>query len=128
MPEELRTLEYGQRLHHRSRNVLAPPGGSTGGALFAAAMHGGSQATGVAAGIAAGNAADLVSLDTAHPSLAARDAGDVIDGLVFAAGRDAIDRVWRRGREVVRAGRHHDRDRIVAEYVRVLSRLLRRAD
>ncbi|WP_348527258.1 formimidoylglutamate deiminase, partial [Mesorhizobium sp.] len=69
LPDELMQLEYSQRLAHRARNVLARPGGSNGRALFDAALDGGSQALGAGPSqIAAGGAADLVSLDAGHPS------------------------------------------------------------
>lgn len=123
--EELRLLEYGQRLVHRRRNLLAPgSGASTGGALLRGAVTGGAQALGGAGEIAVGHAADIISLDGAHPGLVA-GAGDVIaDGLVFAAGRSAIDCVWRRGRQMVSAGRHIARDGIAERYRRTLLRLL----
>ncbi len=123
--EELRLLEYGQRLTLRGRNLLAlEPGGSTGGAIYRAALAGGAQALGVDAGIRVGAPADIVSLDADHPSLMARQGDALLDGLIFAAGRDAIDRVWRRGREVVIGGRHIARDAIAARYRNILSRLL----
>jgi formiminoglutamate deiminase len=121
---ELRLLEYGQRLVRRGRNLLAAPGGSTGGALYRAALGGGAQALGTDAGLRVGAAADIVSLDPDHPSLAARTGDALLDGLVFAAGRDAIDRVWRRGREVVTDGRHVARATIAARYRATLTRLL----
>ncbi|TIX55909.1 MAG: formimidoylglutamate deiminase, partial [Mesorhizobium sp.] len=46
LPDELRQLEYSQRLTHRARNVLAVAGGSAGRALFDAALDGGSAALG----------------------------------------------------------------------------------
>jgi formiminoglutamate deiminase len=122
--EELRLLEYGQRLSRRGRNLLAGPGASTGGALYRAALAGGAQALGTEAGLRIGAPADIVSLDAAHPSIAARSGDALLDGLVFAAGRDAIDRVWRRGREVVTNGRHVARDAIAARYRATLTRLL----
>ena len=123
--EELRLLEYGQRLTRRGRNLLAQePGGSTGGAIYRAALAGGAQALGTEAGIRVGASADIVSLDADHPSLAARQGDALLDGLIFAAGREAIDRVWRRGREVVTGGRHIARDAITARYRSTLGRLL----
>lgn len=117
MTEELRWLEYGQRLDARARNVLASgPDGSTGEAIFLAALAGGAQALGVGAGLAVGQPADIVSLDADHPSLADRPRGAIIDALLFAAGRQAIDGVWRRGEQVVSGGRHHARDAIAARY------------
>jgi len=123
--EELRWLEYGQRLATGRRNVAArTAGGSTGEALFQAAGRGGAQALGAGFGLTEGESADLVSLDLAHPSLAACPAGQRLDALIFAAGRGAVDCVWRAGRKVVSGGRHHARDGIVARYSATLERLL----
>lgn len=84
--EELRTLEYSQRLAHRSRNALAPRAASTARTLWDATLAGGAQALGAGpAGIEAGAWADLVLLDPAHPSLAARSGDRWLDALVFAA-------------------------------------------
>jgi len=122
--EELRLLEYGQRLAAHGRNRLAPPGGSTGGALYRAALAGGARALGAAAGLAAGAPADFVTLDTAHVSLAGREGDAVLDALIFAAGSRAIDGVWRRGRRLVAQGRHRDRERIAARCRAALTELL----
>jgi formimidoylglutamate deiminase len=46
LPDELRQLEYSQRLFHRARNVLAAPGQSNGRNLFDRAVYGGNQALG----------------------------------------------------------------------------------
>lgn len=122
--EELRWLEYGQRVSTQRRNVFAAkPGGSTGAALFGAAGRGGAQALGAGFGIAAGRSADLVSLDPDHPALTACPAANRLDALVFAAGRGAVDRVWRRGVRVVNDGRHRARAAIAARYARALKRL-----
>lgn len=121
--EELRWLEYGQRLAHHGRNLLGG-GGATGAALYHGALAGGAQALGADAGIAVGASADLVAIDPDHPALAAREGGAILDGLVFAAGRGAIDKVWRRGRLVVSDGRHVARERIAARYRTTLRRLL----
>ncbi|UGY13295.1 formimidoylglutamate deiminase [Bradyrhizobium septentrionale] len=106
--DELRQLEYGQRLKHRERNVLSGrPGASTGRALFDHALAGGAQALAqTKAGLAPGARADIVTLDTAHPSLAGRSGDAVLDGWLFAAGGDAIDCVWAGGAKVVEGGRH----------------------
>jgi formimidoylglutamate deiminase len=109
--DELRQLEYGQRLKHRERNVLSGgPGVSTGRALFDATLAGGAQALAQpTAGLKPGAHADIVSLDAAHPSLAGRRGDAVLDGWIFAAGADAIDCVWAGGNKVVENGRHRFR-------------------
>ena len=113
LAEELRLLEYGQRLTGRSRNVLAGGAGrSTGEALFTAAVAGGAQALGVESGIAIGRSADLISLDGDQPGLVGRTGGPILDSWLFAAGRGAVDGVWRRGRKRVERGRHVDGDAI----------------
>jgi formimidoylglutamate deiminase len=123
--EELRLYEYGQRLFHRGRNMLAPaPGTSTGAALFGSALAGGATALGTPAGIAVGHSADLVTLAADHPCLIGRNDDALIDGWLFAAGRGAIDCVWRHGVKLVSGGRHHAREAIVHRYRAALSGLL----
>ncbi|WP_302675314.1 formimidoylglutamate deiminase [Sphingomonas sp. CL5.1] len=119
--EELRLLEYGQRLERRGRNLLGR-GGSTGDALWRGAVAGGARALGAASGIAAGNAADIVSLDRDHPAFVAREGAALADAFVFARG--AVDCVWRRGAKVVSGGRHVARDAIARRYAATLRRLL----
>ncbi|KPH58916.1 formimidoylglutamate deiminase [Novosphingobium sp. ST904] len=123
--EELRLLEYGQRLTRRGRNLLADAATpSTGEAVWRRALDGGGQALGAKGGLSIGLAFDALSLDLGHPSLAARGADRLLDGLVFAAGRSAVDCVWRFGAQVVSGGRHHARDGVVRRYTETLNRLI----
>ncbi len=124
MAEELRLLEYGQRLTQCGRNLLAASGASTGASLFAASVAGGAQALGVKGGIAVGASADLISLAPNHIAMIGRTRDGWIDALIFAGGRAAIDRVWRHGVCVVEGGRHFARAAIEASYRTTLSRLL----
>jgi len=126
LPDELRQLEYSQRLRHRARNVLARgEGSSTGRALYEAALAGGSHALGVPkAGIREGAPADLVSLEADHPALVARQGDALLDGFVFAARDRLIDCVWRGGRKLVENGRHRERDACLARFKSVMARLL----
>ncbi len=122
---ELRQLEYSQRLLHRARNVLATAARpATGRALFEAAIAGGAQALGISAGLGVGAAADIVSLDAAHPALVGRSGDALLDSLVFAGGSSTIHTVWRAGRPVVRDGRHVARDGVRARFVDTMRRLL----
>ncbi|WP_269931687.1 formimidoylglutamate deiminase [Aminobacter sp. HY435] len=120
---ELRMLEYSQRLAHRARNVLAAAGQSTGRALFDAALAGAAQALGAGpAGVTKGAAADLVSLDADHPTLAGKSGDAILDAAIFA-GADRIDSVWVRGRKVVTNGAHFRREAIAARFRAVMIEL-----
>lgn len=120
---ELRMLEYSQRLAHRARNVLAISGQSTGRALFDAALGGGAQALGVGtAGLAAGAAADFVSLAPTHPTLAGKTDDAILDAWIFASG-GKVDCVWANGRKVVTDGAHFRKDAIAARFRTVMMEL-----
>ncbi|WP_420479829.1 formimidoylglutamate deiminase [Brevundimonas sp. FT23028] len=121
---ELRALEYSQRLTRRGRAVLADSEASTGGTLYRRALAGGAQATQGATGIAAGQAADFVSLETDDLAYAGRSDDALLDSLVFAGPKRAIRTVWRRGRVVVENGRHVGWDVIEARYRRALDAVL----
>jgi len=125
-PHELRWLEYGLRLKHRGRNIMQTcEGGSTGEALYAAALAGGAQALAQPVGsIAVGKRADFVVLDTRHPTLAAMAPSQWLDAYVFVAGQAAIDQVIVGGDNVVERGRHRRRDMIAARFVRTMNRVL----
>ena len=124
--QELRLLEYGQRLSRRTRNILAPgPGEATGAALYKAAAGGGAQALGAPLPFfAVGAPADIVSLNPCHPGLVGRRGEAILDSFVFAGGRDLIDGVWRSGRKLVTGGRHHRREMILARYRKAMQRVL----
>jgi len=121
--DELRQLEYGQRLKHRERNVLSGrPGVSTGRALLDGALAGGAQALAQpVGGLQVGARADIVTLDPAHPSLAGRRRDAVLDGWIFAAG--AVACVWAGGNKVVEGGRHHLREKVRDTFNAVVRRL-----
>ena len=123
LAEELRTLEYGQRLLHQSRNLLGGAYASTGAGLFAGALAGGQQALhGTAFSI--GAPADFVTLAADHPAFVGRDGDALLAALVFSGRRDVIDGVWRRGRQVVAAGRHAARDTVTARYLAIMRKVL----
>lgn len=125
LAEELRSLEYSQRLARRERNLLSSSAcPSTGRTLFEAAGRGGAQALGLGAhGLVPGARADFVTLDRAHPTLAGRAADALLDAFVFADSRGMIQGVWRGGRQWVRAGRHIARDAVVRHYSAALGGL-----
>ncbi|MEJ1161160.1 formimidoylglutamate deiminase [Prosthecomicrobium sp. N25] len=121
---ELRMLEYSQRLRDRARNVLAPPEGSTGLSLFAAALAGGARALGAGPSeIAPGAPADLVALSPARPGTDLPDGDALLDAWIFAPGTVAVDKVWVRGVRLVEDGRHRERERIGRRFGAVMERL-----
>jgi cytosine/adenosine deaminase-related metal-dependent hydrolase len=118
---ELRQLEYSERLALRARNVIATTGGSTGQALFEDALAGGGAALKAPAGLAAGNYADIVSLDTtAVPYLSE---GQILDQWIFASDV-AVDSVWALGHKQVENGRHLRRDLIDRRFTATMTELL----
>ncbi len=124
LAEELRTLEYSQRLRDRARAVLATPEESTGRRLYAAAVAGGAQAAGRECGaLRPGLWADLLALDTGHVDLAGRRGDTALDTYIFAGDDRMVRSVWSAGRHMVRNGRHIGRDAIIAAYGRAMGDL-----
>lgn len=124
LAEELRVLDYSQRLRDRSRAALATATRSTGRVLAEGAARGGAQAAGRDAGeIAQGRLADLLALDTSLPDLEGLRGDTLLDGWIFADGDRAVADVWAAGRHVVTGGRHLARDAIITAYRTTLSRL-----
>nr|WP_323036969.1 formimidoylglutamate deiminase [Pararhodobacter sp.] len=124
LTEELRTLDYSQRLRDRVRAALATPELSTGRALFEGAALGGAQAAGRGKGmIAPGELADLVALDMGGVDLEGRAGDCVLDAWIFAGDDRAVSEVWSGGRHVVSGGVHRNRDSIEAGYRLVMKRL-----
>ena len=103
-PEELRWLEYGQRLLLRQRNVAAHPGHpasqpASAARLFERMLAGGAAAAGLPRwGLQPGARADLLLLNTREPALAGLPADHLLDGLVFAAPAAPFARVMVAGR------------------------------
>ncbi len=124
--EELRWLEYGQRLTARRRNLLA--GGaeapSVGARLYRAALDGGARALGRPVGrLAPGYRADLLVLDAERPALIGREGDLLLDAMVFAGNENPVGDVMVGGRWLVREGRHFDEDPILADYRTALAGL-----
>ncbi len=99
--EELRWLEYGQRLQLRQRNVAAAPGTqpSTAARLFEAALHGGAAAAAwPQAGLRVGARADLLVLNPHDAALRGVPASHALDALVFGAPAQPVARTMAAGR------------------------------
>ena len=121
--DELRQLEYAQRLANRARNVMAR-GGSTGRGLLDAAVKGGGQALDAGeGGLRAGEWADIVSLRSSHAALVGRSGDALLDSWIFVAGNEAVNCVWARGTKQVADGRHRMRDQVRPRYDAAIRRL-----
>jgi len=116
--EELRWLEYGQRLVTRRRNVAVGESTSVGETLFSHVLDSAADAC------AHDGAGDRVELDGAHPLLAGATPDDVVDRWIFAGNRPLVRAVEVAGRVVVRDGRHVAAEKIAARYAKAITRLL----
>jgi formimidoylglutamate deiminase len=105
--EELRWLEYGQRLATRTRNVASFRRAHVGRELFERAVEGGAQASGQAiAGLCSGAPADLVALYDDDPMLTGHGDESRLDALVFSGYRLPIEGVMVHGEWLVADGEH----------------------
>lgn len=124
--EELRLLEYGQRLLHQRRNLIASEDRtSVGATLWGEAALGGAQALGREAGeLAVGKRADLVVLNGDHVNLAGREGDTILDALVFAGNECLVRDVMVGGNWRIREGHHAQEDAIRDRYKSTLAKLL----
>ncbi|QXH47080.1 formimidoylglutamate deiminase [Pseudomonas xanthosomatis] len=124
--EELRWLEYGQRLRDQRRNRLyradQPMVGRT---LYDAALLGGAQALGQPVGeLAVGKRADWLVLDGHDPYLAVAEGDAILNRWLFAGGDRQVRDVMVNGQWVVRQGRHGQEEESAGAFVQVLRQLL----
>ncbi len=123
--EELRWLEYGQRLQHQRRNVAASCAQrNVGDFLWQAALQGGAQASGRQLGaLAAGKRADLLVLDSEHPNLDGVAPENALGSLVFSGNDNLVRHVLVGGRWVVRDQRHLAQQTITERFKRTVAEL-----
>ena len=124
LSEELRTLEYSQRLRDRCRASVATADRSTGRVLYDAAVAGGAQAAGRSSGaIAEGLYADLLALDANSPTMDGCAGDEILDSWIFAGNDQMITDVWSAGRHLVIDGCHRRGEEIRKRYIQVMRRL-----
>ncbi len=117
--EELRWLEYGQRLKHQQRNMAATKQqANVGAALLQGAMDGGWQASGVEA------RDDEIVLDAEAPALYHSTSENLADRFIFAGNRPCIRTVKSLGLVRVEEGQHVFRRPFEAAYKLALGQLL----
>ncbi|MGE0240544.1 MAG: formimidoylglutamate deiminase [Parvibaculaceae bacterium] len=123
--EDLRVLEYSQRLRDRTRNALASgPGKSTGRTLLDAALKGGATSMAQPVGaLAPGYRADIAVLDDEHPALIGRSGDQVLDSWIFSGGNPCVRDVFVAGRQVVEDRRHIKEETTLKNFRAAVKRL-----
>jgi len=123
--EELRWLEYGQRLQHQRRNI-AVSGSERNVAdfLWQGALRGGAQAAGRPVGaLAPGHRADIVVLDEAHPNMFGLALDEVLGSFVFSGNDNLVKDVMVGGQWLVRNQQHVAQQAIAARFKQTLAEL-----
>ncbi|HUP98431.1 MAG TPA: formimidoylglutamate deiminase [Usitatibacter sp.] len=125
--EELRALEYSQRLRLRIRNVAsAEDRPDVAANLWSAAAEGGAQAVAQPVGaLAPGRRADLVVLDREEPDFEALGAAACLSVAMFSGNSNRVRDVFVGGRLVIEQGRHPDEEDARSSFRDALSRLRR---
>ena len=124
LSEEIRALEYSQRLRDKSRASLATEDKSTARRIFDEILKGGAKAAKRKTGeIKVGKWADLVSLDENHINLIQAKDDMILDCFAFSSNDKMIKDVWSAGRHQVKNGHHINRDSIICEYSKVIREL-----
>ena len=124
--EELRWLEYGQRLATRRRNIAVRADSSSVGETL---LHGVIETAARSSGQPVGGlvekaSADFIVLDIDAPQFAGATSSDAIDRWIFSGNRNLVRDVFVGGDQVVADGRHRDRDAIASRYRKAMQTLL----
>jgi formimidoylglutamate deiminase len=118
--EELRWLEYGQRLITHHRNIaVGDRSPSVGEALLRGVIDSRNNATGFST-----ESEDFLILDEEAPVFAGARSEDIVDRWIFSGNRPLVREVHVGGKQVVAEGRHRDRDAIASRYRETLQALL----
>jgi len=123
--EELRWLEYVQRLVHRERTLLRQSDiPSVGGTLIDRVLSGGASALGRKTGrIEIGHRADFIVLDPDMPVMTDKFRDHILDAAIFACNRNPVRDVMAGGRWVVRNRRHKREDQTLDKFRDVMQKL-----
>ncbi|MCP4237863.1 MAG: amidohydrolase family protein, partial [Aestuariibacter sp.] len=123
--EELRWLEYGQRLFGRNRNLLAScEYKNTARNLLEGSWQGAALACGRKIGrIETGYRADFIVLDESHPRLYNRNEDNLLDSWIFSGNENLVKHVYVGGKQVIRNGQHTNETSVQQHYRRTLDQL-----
>jgi formimidoylglutamate deiminase len=122
--EELRLLEYNERLASGQRNVLADNDSTCGRFLYQHAAKSGAAALGQAVGrLEPGYRADLLVLNAGHELLTGREPDAMLDSWVFAGDKSMLDSVWVAGQAVIEQGNHQADTSLRAGFMKTINEL-----
>ncbi len=132
--EELRTLEYGQRLRDQKRNRLYnstnnhPEQNRVGDHLFKQALLGGNQACDVSLGLTEGNRADFIVLDANNPFLAAcmstGDGRDILNRWLFTSNENLVRDVFVAGQQRIKDFHHAQEESSRLAFIQVIKKVM----
>lgn len=123
--EELRTLEYGQRLRDQQRNRLyRADQTSVGDNLYQQALLGGNQACDVSLGLSQGNRADFMVLDKSHPFIAASESKDLLNRWLFATNENLVKDVFVAGKHTIKDFHHQQEESSRQAFIQVIKKVM----
>ena len=124
LSEELRMLEYSQRLSDKARVRIAGAKRSNGRTLYEDTCLGGAQALGRNSGrIEVGALADLVALNGSSLTLEDKHHDAILDSWIFTGDDQLVTEVWSAGRHLVSEGRHIRHNEITQRYRQTMAAL-----
>lgn len=122
--QELRTLEYHQRLKYQSRNMLHNQDHNVAHYLYGKALAGGAQALGQKIGkIEKGYAADFLVLDAHDPMIGSSSLDHILARAVFACKTMPVREVYIGGNKIVVDGIHRNRQKVREDFIRAVAAL-----
>jgi len=123
--EELRWLEYAQRLIKQQRAILASPEqASVGQNLWQQAAIGGAQSTNSNTGsLAIGKQADLLVLDSDKTKLFANASQHLLDSVIFASQQSPVSDVMVNGQWQIKAQQHVEQAQASERFAKLLVKL-----
>ncbi len=124
LSEEMRMLEYSQRLSQKQRVLLANNKHSNGRFLFEKVVKGGSMASRRKSGkIESGYLADLISLDMEDVYLKGTRNDLILDSWIFSAKNNVIKNLWSAGRHLISDGQYIKEKEIISLYKNTMKNL-----
>ena len=123
---ELRLLEYGQRLVHQQRAILCDQHiPSVGRTLYQGALEGGAQASGRNTGkLAVGYQADWLVLDPSNPAMFSKTNDQILDAMIFASNSNPVKDVMVSGKWQIKDGFHPMQEQSLQDYQGVLAKII----